>query len=59
MKEIKVKLPDDLYAEFVEIKKKSVINGRQMTNSELFVAAVAVFVVFVSATNGKEEVNQA
>ena len=59
MKEIKVKLPDDLYAEFAEIKKKSVINGRQMTNSELFAAAVAVFVVFVTATNGKEEVNQA
>ena len=59
MKEIKVKLPDDLYAEFMEIKKKSVINGRQMTNSELFAAAVAVFVVFVAATTGKEEVNQA
>lgn len=59
MKEIRVRLPDDLYAEFVEIKNKSVINGRQMTNGELFAAAVAVFVVFVSATNGKEEVNQA
>ena len=56
MKEIKVKLPDDLYKAFMEIKKRSVYNGRQMTNGELVTIAIALF---VAATNGEEEVNKA
>lgn len=56
MKEIKVKLPDDLYKAFIEIKKKSVFNGRQMTNGELAMVAIALL---VAATNGEKEVNQA
>lgn len=56
MKEIKVKLPDDLYAAFMEIRKKSVVNGRQMTRGELASIAIAMFVAAVSQ---EREVNQA
>lgn len=56
MKEIKIKLPDDLYRAFMEIKKKSIVNGRQMTRGELGMVAIAMF---VAAAQEEREVNQA
>ena len=56
MKEIRVRLPDDLYAEFMAIKRKSIVNGRKMTNGELAMVAIAMFVV---AVQQEREVNQA
>jgi len=56
MKEIKIKLPDDLYRAFMEIKKKSIVNGRQMTRGELGMVAITLF---IAAFQENKEVNQA
>ena len=56
MKEIKVILPGNLYKAFAELRKKSVVNGRQMTNGELALVAITLFVAVASQ---ESEVNQA